>query len=77
MSGDEPVDPLSLDRYLALHYVPGDRTILAGAQRVMPGERLAIPLDSLVPEKARYYRLPASGGSPISGEELSRLIEAR
>lgn len=75
-AGDAPVDPLSLDRYLALHYVPGDRTILAGAQRVMPGERLRIPLDSLVPEKARYYRLPASGGSPISGEELSRLIEA-
>ena len=75
-AGDAPVDPLSLDRYLALHYVPGDRTILAGAQRVMPGERLRIPLDSLVPEKARYYRLPASVGSPISDEELSRLIEA-
>ena len=33
--------PLSLKRYLALHYVPGDATIYRHVRRVLPGERLA------------------------------------
>jgi asparagine synthase (glutamine-hydrolysing) len=75
-AAEEPVDRLSLDRYLALHYVPGDRTILAGIRRVMPGERLRVPLGPLELERHRYYRLPAQDGLPVSEEELSRLIEA-
>ena len=39
------LDPLSLQRYLALHYVPGDATIYRHVRRVLPGERLEIPLD--------------------------------
>ena len=74
--GEREVDTLSLDRYLALHYVPGDRTILAGIRRVMPGERLRVPLGSLIAERHTYYRLPTQGGPPVSEEELSRLIEA-
>ena len=36
------IDPLSLQRYLALHYVPGDATIYRHVRRVLPGERLEV-----------------------------------
>ena len=41
----------------------------------MPGERLRVPLGSLIAERHRYYRLPTQDGPPVSEAELSRLIE--
>ncbi len=52
------VRPRSLERYLALHYVPGEQTLLAGVNRVLPGERLTVRVDNPVPRRSRYYRLP-------------------
>jgi asparagine synthase (glutamine-hydrolysing) len=40
------IDPIGLDAYLALHFVPGRRTIFRGVERVLPGERWKIELDS-------------------------------
>ncbi len=45
----------SVDRYLALHYVPGRRTIFKGVQRVLPGERLTVSLGTVTVHHARYY----------------------
>ena len=45
----DEIDPESLDRYLALHFVPGDATIFKAIKRVLPGERLIVPLDDPKP----------------------------
>jgi len=50
------IDALSLERYLALHFVPGRRTILRDVQRVLPGERLTVELDGLRLHHHRYFR---------------------
>jgi asparagine synthase (glutamine-hydrolysing) len=52
------IDPVGLDAYLALHFVPGRRTIFRGVERVLPGERWKIELDSGAIERRRFYELP-------------------
>jgi asparagine synthase (glutamine-hydrolysing) len=72
--GDE-IDPQSLERYLALHYVPGDATIFKAIKRVLPGERLVVSIDDPVPRRHRYYTLPLGEEKTISDNELADLIE--
>ncbi|MDO8444900.1 MAG: asparagine synthase (glutamine-hydrolyzing) [Deltaproteobacteria bacterium] len=72
---DTAIDMLSLDRYLALHYVPGDRTIFKGIRRVLPGERLKVLLDHPVPERHRYYSIPLARPGKVDDEELAVEIE--
>ncbi|MEH1934006.1 MAG: asparagine synthase (glutamine-hydrolyzing) [Nostoc sp.] len=69
------IDPLSLDRYLALHFVPGDRTILKDIKRVLPGERLCIAVDNPVPQRFRYYQIPIHKQHSVSDEELANQME--
>lgn len=69
------IDSLSLDRYLALHFIPGDRTIFKGIQRVLPGERLCISIDKPEPKKHRYYRIPIDKQQRVSDEELAQTLE--
>ena len=49
------VDPEALDAYLALQYVPGDRTALAGINRLPPGHLLVLENGTVHVE--RYWRL--------------------
>jgi len=72
--GDE-IDPDSLDRYLALHYVPGEATIFKAIKRVLPGERLVVSVDDPVPSRHRYYTLPLGEERTISDNALAALIE--
>jgi asparagine synthase (glutamine-hydrolysing) len=72
--GDE-IDVQSLDRYLALHYVPGDATIFKGIKRLLPGERLVVPIDNPVPNRHRYYSLPLGEEITISDNDLAALVE--
>ena len=69
------IDPLALQRYLALHYVPGDATIYRNVRRVLPGERLAIPLDAPTPSRSRYYVPPLAAATPLGDDALAALIE--
>ncbi len=69
---DRDIDPGSVDRYLALHYVPGRRTIFKGIQRVLPGERLCISLESLQLTHEQYYR-PAIG--PVETVDTGTLVD--
>jgi len=71
----DEIDPQSLDRYLALHYVPGDATIFRAIKRVLPGERLRVPLDDPIPQRQRYYALRLPAEQPISDSDLALLIE--
>jgi len=72
---ESEVNPRSLDRYLALHYVPGDATIVQGIHRVLPGEHLIVPIDAPVPERRRYYKPPLSQMDSISDDTLAQQIE--
>lgn len=70
------IDPQGLERYLALHYIPGDRTIFNGIHRVSPGAWLSIPLDQ--PEKITrsiYFRQPLGKPRCISEDALAELVE--
>ena len=69
------LDPASLQRYLALHYVPGEATIYRHVRRVLPGERLEIPLDTPVPKRVRYYVPPLGAAAPVDDEALAALVE--
>jgi asparagine synthase (glutamine-hydrolysing) len=71
---DDGVDAASLDAYLALHYVPGPATILESVRRVLPGERLVVPIDSPVPRRVRYYRPGLGEAAPISDGDLAEAI---
>lgn len=71
----ETIDPVSLDHYLALHFVSGDRTILRDVKRVLPGEYLSVSLDQPVPTRKRYYRLPLRPPGPVSGDHLAETLE--
>ncbi|MCC2640023.1 MAG: asparagine synthase [Nitrospira sp.] len=69
---DLELDIGSVDRYLALHFVPGRRTILKGIHRVLPGERLTVSLESLKICRERYY-LPAM--SPMEHVDTRTLLQ--
>jgi asparagine synthase (glutamine-hydrolysing) len=72
---DTRIDPEALDRYLALHYVPGSATIFCGVRRVLPGHRLRVRLDDPRPEAFRYYRPTLGETRPVADDELAALIE--
>src|SRR5204863_2743538 len=59
-------DLLALDAYLALGYVPGDRTGLAGVRRLLPGLRLVVETGS---EHAERYWRPEPSVAEALGEE--------
>jgi len=65
-----------LNDYLALHYVPGKRTILKNIERVLPGEILQVLLSEYQPTTSRYYTLPIGINKRISDEDLGTLIES-
>lgn len=69
------IEPSALDRYLALHFVPGDQTILQGVKRVLPGERLCIPLDDPEPQRFRYYQPQVNKQQRCRDEDLAQQLE--
>ena len=69
------LDPLSLSRYLALHFVPGDATIYRNIRRLLPGERVEVPLDAPTPRRTRYYVPPLGATATISDEALAEMVE--
>lgn len=71
----DEVDGESMDRYLALHYVPGEATILKAIRRVLPGERLVVPIDDPRPSRHRYYTLRLGEARRVADGELAALLE--
>ncbi|OYQ36913.1 asparagine synthase (glutamine-hydrolyzing) [Niveispirillum lacus] len=68
-------DPLAVDRYLALHHVPGDQCFLRGVQQLLPGERLVVRLADLSVRRARYYRPPLRRTAPVDDRTLAGALE--
>ena len=65
------VDPVALDAYLALQYVPGSRTALAGVHRLPPGHTLVFEGGQVRVE--RYWRLVPDTVQRSEGEWLERV----
>ena len=72
---DDMPDPVALDRYLALHFVPGERTLFKSIKRVLPGERLTLQLDSLALERHRYWQPTLGRTQAVSTDELRDMVE--
>jgi asparagine synthase (glutamine-hydrolysing) len=72
---NDEIDAESMNRYLALHYVPGESTIFKSIKRVLPGERLAVPIDDPDPRRNRYYTMTLGGSRKIADAELAEVIE--
>jgi asparagine synthase (glutamine-hydrolysing) len=72
----EEIDPVALDRYLALHYVPGDATIFKAIKRVLPGERLVVSVDDPQPRCHRYYQPGLEENPEFSDDDLAARIES-
>ena len=70
------LSPAGLNDYLALHYVPGRRTVLANVFRLLPGEIACVPLLTKIPTFSKYYSLPIGTHSPVSDDELAEIIES-
>lgn len=68
-------DPLALDRYLALHHVPGDRCFLRGVEQLLPGERLVVRLSDLSVRRERYYRPALRRTAAVNDHTLVDALE--
>ena len=71
----DEIDGESMDRYLALHYVPGEATIFQAIRRVLPGERLVVPIDDPRPSRHRYYAPRLGRARRVADRELGALLE--
>jgi asparagine synthase (glutamine-hydrolysing) len=71
---DDGIHAESLDAYLGLHYVPGPATIFKAIRRVLPGERLVVPIDDPAPQRVRYYRPSLSEAVPVSDGDLAEAV---
>lgn len=74
------IDPEALDCYLAMGYVPGDRCILKGFNKLPPAHALLFDLQSGQARVWRYWRLPepeVTGQADEAAllEELDGLLE--
>lgn len=61
------IDPVALDCYLAMGYVPGDSCILKGFHKLPPGYILSFDMMSGESELTRYWQLPKYNGEDRIG----------
>jgi asparagine synthase (glutamine-hydrolysing) len=73
---DLEIDRTALYYYLAVHFVPGDRTVVSGVQKLLPGHYLDIPLDTLEPRRVCYWQLREMPlGHRAPAELLAELVD--
>jgi asparagine synthase (glutamine-hydrolysing) len=61
------IDPEALDCYLAMGFVPGERCILQGMNKLPPAHALVFNLETAQLHLWRYWRLPELGASSATG----------
>jgi len=77
------VDPEALDCYLSMGYVPGERSILQGVNKLPPAHALLFDLNDGQSRIWRYWQLPETSDAAAKGEadeagllnELEALLE--
>ena len=68
-------DPSALDYYLALHFVPGPRTVFRDVRQLLPGEALELNLSNLTFHTIQYYVPHPSESGPGSDADLRQTLE--
>jgi asparagine synthase (glutamine-hydrolysing) len=63
------IDPVALDCYLAMGYVPGERCMLQGFNKVPPAHALTFDLDTGEERAWRYWSPPAPADGGVVDEE--------
>jgi asparagine synthase (glutamine-hydrolysing) len=62
--------------YLALHYVPGDCTMIRGVRKLPPGHLITVNWDSGRHRVERYWRLQESGDRASDCDEIGAKLES-
>ena len=71
---ERKVDPCALHQYLTHSYIPGQRTILAGVRRLLPGHLLVVRNGGVT--QRRYWKLAfATSAAPPDETEASEHLE--
>ena len=77
------IDPESLDCYLAMGFVPGERCLVQGVKKLPPAHAMLFDLKSSQARVWRYWQVPQSAASATTGlvdeeallDELDALLE--
>ena len=70
------LDPLAIEEYFALGYVPEPRTIYAGARKLPPAHTLTVRRGGPVPEPREYWDVRFTLDNPIGEREaVAELVE--
>ncbi|MFA6111299.1 MAG: asparagine synthase (glutamine-hydrolyzing), partial [Candidatus Latescibacterota bacterium] len=71
------LDPVGLELYLTLRYLPESSTIFAGMEKLPPGQMLTVDTRTGAVVRTRYWRpevSPLSAVSPRPGEQAEELL---
>lgn len=72
------LDPRSLELFLTMGFVPGDRCILAGYAKLPPASALVLDLATGAVRQWRYWTPPAAvSTTPLSAEALADALQTR
>jgi asparagine synthase (glutamine-hydrolysing) len=71
----QEIDSFSLMRYLALHYIPGRRTIFREVERLLPGERMEFSLIDGTCKRLKYFELIEPVDDISNPEELESILK--
>ena len=70
------LDPLAIEDYFALGYIPEPRTVYAGAHKLPPAHTLTIRRGAPVPEPREYWDVRFTLDNPIGAQEAqAELVE--
>lgn len=61
--------------YLALHFVPGERTVLRGVNKLPPGHRITVDVNTAKHSIHRYWRLDEGRERTVKAEQLLDLLD--
>jgi asparagine synthase (glutamine-hydrolysing) len=69
------IDPDSLDCYLSMGFIPGERCILKGVRKLPPAHALLFDLASARCRVWRYWRLPEEPADPGPNADAESLVD--
>lgn len=69
------IDPVALDCYLAMGFVPGERCILQGYNKLPPAHALTFDLRNNAIRMWRYWAVPELSAEPAGGTDETALLD--
>ena len=74
---DRALDPLAVEDYFALGYVPEPRTIFTAAKKLPPGHTLRVQRGQPLPEPVEYWDARFTLANPIGFEDAAAELRSR